>query len=376
MKRKRASKALSLLLTLCMVLGLLPGMALTASAEEGTHDHSSGWTALTANGGYPTSGNYYLSDDLTLTNNLIINNQNVTLCLNGHVLTGKSNDYSVIQVRNGGTLTICDCQNTKHEGYIDTDGLWKAGETVPEGCTECDLTGGVITGGNPGTDGEGGGVSNGNSSYVGGTVTFTGGNIAGNTAYYGGGVYNKGTLNLNGGNIIGNKAVYNGGGVSNGSLGYTGGTVNMTGGAISYNTTDSGNDGNMGGGVYSDGTFNMTGGTITHNYVNGTGGGVYLSCGKEVSIANATITNNTASASAAGVYCNTIHFTLSGTVNISENEIRLGTGGRSNLYLDYSSSSNVIIHLTNELNTNSCIGVSGSRSLSDFAQGSGPIAAD
>ena len=34
MKRKRASKALSLLLTLCMVLGLLPGMTLTASAEE------------------------------------------------------------------------------------------------------------------------------------------------------------------------------------------------------------------------------------------------------------------------------------------------------------------------------------------------------
>lgn len=37
----KCKRILSLLLTLCMVLGLLPGMALTASAEEGTHDHSS-----------------------------------------------------------------------------------------------------------------------------------------------------------------------------------------------------------------------------------------------------------------------------------------------------------------------------------------------
>ena len=371
MKRKRASKALSLLLTLCMVVGLFPAVTITASAEEVTHDHSSGWTALTAetvNGGYPTSDNYYLSDDLTLTNNLIINGQNVTICLNGHVLTGKSNDYSVIQVKNGGTLTICDCQNTEHKGYLDAEGLWhklEADATVPDGGTSCDLTGGVITGGDPGTYGKGGGVN----AASGTTVTFTGGNIAGNTAGYGGGVYNEGTLNLNGGNIVGNKAVYTGGGVSNGSPGYAGGTVNMSGGAISYNTTDSGNNGNMGGGVYNEGTFNMTGGTISHNYVNGTGGGVYISYGKTASINNATITNNTASASAAGVYCDTIHFTLSGTVEISENKIHLGTESRSNLYLNQSSSNNVILSLTNALNTNSRIGISGS-DVYRFAQGS------
>lgn len=360
MKRKTASKALSLLLTLCMVLGLLPGMTLTASAAEGTHDHSQGWTELTA-GGYPKSGNYYLSDDLTLSSNLIINGQNVTICLNGHVLTGKSNDYSVIQVKNGGTLTICDCGSTEHKGYLDAEGLWKAGESVPDGCTKCDLTGGVITGGNPGTYEKGGAVN----IASGTTVTFTGGNIAGNTADYGGGVYNEGTLNLDGGKIVGNKALYTGGGVSNGSPGYAGGNVNMTGGAISYNTTDSGNNGNYGGGVYNDGTFNMTGGTISHNYVNGKGGGVYISYGKQTSIANAAITNNTASASAAGVYCNTINFTLSGTVNISENEIHLGTGGRSNLYLD----NNTSLYVTDKLNTDSRIGISGS-DVYRFAQGS------
>lgn len=336
--------------------------ASAAGGAEGAHDHSQGWTELTA-GGNPKSGKYYLSGDLTLTKNLIINGTDVTICLNGHVLMGnKSDDYnSVIQVQSGGTLTICDCKNTKHEGYIDAEGLWKAGDSVPDGCTEYNLTGGVITGGNPGISGEGGAVN----IASGTTVTFTGGNIAGNTAGYGGGVYNKGTLNLDGGKIVGNKGSSYGGGVCS-----AGGTVKMTGGDISYNTTDSGNDSSQGGGVYSGSTFNMTGGTISHNHVNGTGGGVYFAFGSEGSITDGTITHNTASKLAAGVYCNTIKFTLSGTVNISENEIRLGTGGKSNLYLDASSSTNVILSVTDALNTASRIGISGSKSLYRFAQGS------
>lgn len=349
-----------MLLTLCMVIGLLPGMALTASAAD-HQNHDEGWTALTDSGGALAAGKYYLSGDLTLTKNLIINGTDVTICLNGHVLMGNKSDdyYSVIQVQNGGKLTICDCQNTKHKGYIDKDGLWKAGETVLEGCTECDLTGGVITGGNPGMRGMGGAVN-----IDSGTLNLDGGNIAGNTADYGGGVYNKGTLNLNGGKIVGNKGSFWGGGVCS-----VGGTVNMTDGAISYNTTDSGYDSNKGGGVYSESTFTMTGGTISHNYVNGTGGGVYISYGKQTSIANAAITHNTASKLAAGVYCNTINFTLSGKVTISENKIHLGTESRSNLYLNQSSSNNVILSVTNALNTDSHIGISGS-DVYHFAQGS------
>ena len=37
--KARARKALSLLLTLCMVIGLLPGMALTAAAAEATTEN-------------------------------------------------------------------------------------------------------------------------------------------------------------------------------------------------------------------------------------------------------------------------------------------------------------------------------------------------
>lgn len=37
----KCKRILSMLLTLCMVLGLLPGMTISASAEEGAHDHSS-----------------------------------------------------------------------------------------------------------------------------------------------------------------------------------------------------------------------------------------------------------------------------------------------------------------------------------------------
>lgn len=355
----KCKRILSMLLTLCMVIGLLPGMAISASAEEGPHDHSQGWTELTAKGGSLAAGKYYLSGDLTLTNFLGINGQDVTICLNGHVLTGKSGS-SLIQAANGGTLTICDCGSTEHKGYLNAEGLWKAGDSVPDGCTEYNLTGGVITGGNSGY-GDGGAVN----IASGTTVTFTGGNIAGNTAGSGGGVYNNGTLNLEGGKIVGNKGSYYGGGVCSAR-----GTVNMSGGDISYNTTDSGNDSSQGGGVYSGSTFNMTGGTISHNHVNGTGGGVYFAWGSTGSITDGTITHNTASASAAGVYCNTIQFTLSGTVNISENEIRLGTGGKSNLYLDWSSSTNAILSVTDALTTDSCIGISGSKSLYRFAQGS------
>ena len=294
MKRKTANKALSLLLTLCMVIGLLPGVTLTASAEEAPHDHSSGWKELTntivsTRGGFLESGNYYLSEDLTLTKNLTISGQDVTICLNGHVLTGQTTyDSSVIKVQkweSEATLTICDCKTTEHKGYIDAEGLWhklEAEGAVPANCTECNLTGGVITGGNIGS-------GNGGAVYIdSGTVTFTGGNIAGNTAGYGGGVYNQGTLNLNGGSIVGNKCSFWGGGVCS-----VGGTVEMTGGAISYNTTDRGNNGNMGGGVYSDGTFTMSGGTIQcfDWFANLNIGFTFLRCfaGKEIQNINAVM---------------------------------------------------------------------------------------
>jgi uncharacterized repeat protein (TIGR02543 family) len=96
----------------------------------------------------------------------------------------------------------------------------------------------------------------------GGTFIMNGGEISGNCADYGGGVYvgggvqyrNDGTFIMNGGLISGNTSNERGGGV------YTNGTFTMSGGVISGNTGIG-----AGGGVYvyyTNGTFTKSGGTI------------------------------------------------------------------------------------------------------------------
>jgi len=101
-----------------------------------------------------------------------------------------------------------------------------------------------------------------------GTFNMYAGNITGNYALYGDGVYvSSGTFNMSGGTISGNSSSSQGGGVYLKS-----GTFNMSGtAAISGNTVS-----DNGGGVYVyNGTFTMTGGKITGNSASSQGGGVY-----------------------------------------------------------------------------------------------------
>lgn len=126
MRKTGRRTALSLLLTLAMLLGLLPSVVL---AEEGhthclcgetsctaSHEHGSE-TMFTAWGNnanekatLPTSGTYYLIDDVTLINAQTLIG-NLTLCLNGHNIVG-ANGQAAITVGSGTTLTICDCKGT------------------------------------------------------------------------------------------------------------------------------------------------------------------------------------------------------------------------------------------------------------------------
>ena len=124
-----------------------------------------------------------------------------------------------------------------------------------------------------------------------GEFNMTGGEISGNTADYGAGVYlNRGNMTIADGKIAKNTANHAGGGVSQ-----DGGVVLMRGGEISGNTADSGagwrlssggsvlmrdgditgnNASNAGGGIYQDsGTFTVNGGSITKNEA-ATGGGL------------------------------------------------------------------------------------------------------
>lgn len=88
----------------------------TCSAQPGVADAK----PFASTGGALTSGNYYLADDVTLTNTLTISSgATVNLCLNGHTLTGPdvTGDIPVIRISGGGTLNVYDC-SSKHTGTI------------------------------------------------------------------------------------------------------------------------------------------------------------------------------------------------------------------------------------------------------------------
>ena len=217
------------------------------SADEKTF---TAWTETTS---LPTSGAYYLTQGVTISGNVTLN-ENVTLCLNGQTINGK------ITVGGGATLTLTDC----------TDSGMVQGEVTVNG-GKFELYSGTITGGvQVGIKG---------STYqTGSAFTMYGGTISGHNASSGG----------------------SGGGV------FLVGTTNQTdppsftmhGGTISNNTAGASDGG--GGGVYvgEKCSFTMDGGTITDNTAtNGNGGGIYIHFNAgNVSISNATITDNKASA--------------------------------------------------------------------------------
>ena len=226
----------------------------TNCTEEG-HNGDLTWTAWDSADSLPTtSGNYYLTTDVTLTKPWDYNrNQDVNLCLNGHSIYGADEpdeDGSwVIRVASGTNLAITDCHTGDQVGKITYKNV-KHGGINNNGTLA--LWNGSITGN--AMLGLGGGVCNG------GTFTMYGGNITGNSAYAGGGVYNDGAFTMSGGNICGNSSTSGGGGV------YDNDTFTMTGGSITDNSSTGGvfigEFAGYAGGVYVIGTLNLSGDAV------------------------------------------------------------------------------------------------------------------
>jgi hypothetical protein len=156
---------------------------------------------------------------------------------------------------------------------------------------------------------------------------MTGGEISGNTASSGGGVYfsGSGTFNMSGGEINGNTAssssAASGGGV------YVYGTFNMSGGEISGNTASSSSSSySYGGGVYvsSSGTFTMSDGEISGNTAQ-VGGGV--SVGGTFTMSGGEISGNTALSVGSYSYGGGVH--VNGTFTMSGGEISGNTASSS-----------------------------------------------
>ena len=166
---------MSLLLSCALCLTLLPAAALAA---DGTTAKVTTADELTAAVTEKTVSTIKLGADINVTSTIGIR-RTVNLDLNDHVLR-MTGDGNVIEVGNGGDLTLMDDAQTKTPKYFDRgdNGLWTLRTDDTE--TEYTITGGVITGGKSKTAAgyrTGGGVD-----VYGGTFIINGGSIVDCTA--------------------------------------------------------------------------------------------------------------------------------------------------------------------------------------------------
>lgn len=164
-----------------------------------------GATATAANR-LPSSGDWYLTQPVTLTAPHVVDGGELNLCLNGNNVTLNA-DGAVFSVKNGGVLNLTDCKST---GIITHAGSNNgAGVSVLSG-GQFNLYGGTITGNS--NNGNGGGVS----VLSDGQFNMYGGTITNNKAATGGGVYvaDHATVTIGGGSITNNNADTEGGGMT------------------------------------------------------------------------------------------------------------------------------------------------------------------
>ena len=178
----------------------------------------------TFTGGTLASGNYYLTENLTLTSEIRIDrNSIVKICLNGHSITQTANAGIFA---NNGTLDVIDCMaagklsggkgctSTQaggciyNSGTMTISGITMDGNSAPHGGAvsnygDMQITNCTIT--NNSANGDGGGISNS------GTLTVTNTEITGNNAVNGGGISTIGKLTLNNVTVTGNTADYGSG---------------------------------------------------------------------------------------------------------------------------------------------------------------------
>ena len=204
-----------------------------------TEEHEHGgvtFTAWTKTDSLPTdAGNYYLTENVTLSRSWIVPNGATFLCLNGKTIRAQGR-VNVMDIMSG-ALNLYDCKDT---------GNITAGE-----CSS--------------------------AVFNAGTFYMYGGKISGNSSVsWGGGVFTTGIFQMYGGEISGNSAFYCGGGVY-----VADGIFRMYGGRISGNSTKE-----PGGGVAIDnGTFYVGGNAvISGNTTDGKVSNVYLADGQTIEI--------------------------------------------------------------------------------------------
>ena len=301
------------------------------------------------------SGYYYLTGFVTINSTWSPANGTV-LCLNGYGISLNGNG-PVIEVQPGMTFTLCDCNGSGKGGGITHAsssngrgagvlvGRSATDATAGKNTAEFNMYGGAIYNNYPW---EASGENAASASGVligGGTFNMYGGKITGNgltdVESLGGGVFvaNQGSFLMSGGEISGNTANEGGGVFVGGSYGYLyfsaadGFSLNMSGGKITGNS-------GKGGGVYvssdSNTSFTVSGSAqITGN----TGSNVYLGeyNGKSNTIKVDGVLDRTAS---IGVSVETANQVVA--ENISEENAKRFTSDNDKYKLQYDSTSQTL----------------------------------
>ena len=358
---------------------------------EHTHDNIT-FAQWTETDSLPTSGDYYLTNDVTISSTLNVSGT-LNLCLNGRGIK-LNGSGSVIRVNGGATLNLFDCGTTVRYYYIGASSTYNSSCLGAIVESESDskyvnaerrgsFVGGYITGGY-GSSYSGSTVFGGGVLVDGGSFTMNGGCIFGNRLSVrdggngGGGVAVRKTSSsfvMNGGYIIGNHAGRFGGGIR-----IDGGTFVMNGGEIRHNTANTPNSGGAGcgGGLHLGGldggpTVTIAGGIIEGNYAglkDGRGGGINVA-GGTLTVTGGTITGNNATLSGGGINGS---FTLKGDATISGNTVggtfiadsyTLIGGTVNNVYLPTDNK----ITLASKINAETNIGVTLQSTTGTFTSG-------
>lgn len=226
----------------------------------------------------PTSGNYYLTKNVTL-NTVHTFTGDVTLCLNGYKIEAASGVEPII-LNNGYTLTITDCVGSGSIVGVDKQ---QTGVNIQNNTGTLNLYGGTIKDFAKGVENSG-------------TFNMYGGKLTKNSQ----GVSNQRTFNMHGGTITENSGAGNGAGV------YNKDSFTMSGGDITNNTTSQSSGSGYGGGVYSgsNSTY-IYGGSITNNNARSLSGDVYAASGKGVHLKGEVIIG---AGNSYGLLTNTVHY--------------------------------------------------------------------
>ena len=242
-------------------------------------DHSNiAWVAWESTTTLPASGNYYLLNDVTLSQEVSIS-KDLNLCLNGHTVTAAPESRIISTPTNVKlTMVITDCT------AITADGVYSAG---------------MLTGGNDLANNIGGGAF-----YLrsGADLHLYGGKITGNKTITGGGailVANGSSFTMHGGEISHNACIKLNGKYNNGGAIYAsrGSNILILGGNVSNNA------GQLGGAIYQYAAIVVIkGGSFTNNTAADRGGAIYATEGSDLTISGGNFQENKAQVNGGGIY--------------------------------------------------------------------------